>query len=708
MLSFVLKRGVRAALAILVGGSVAGWAATSATPADIPAGMPPGVLSLMGALRQKAAPLERQLAQAWQKGDMEQAEKLCRRLTNDLPYYAHGFYNLGCIRARAGQTNEAFALLEEAVNRGFNDARHIAGDPDWAILKSSPRFQEIVDRARRTRPLLSWFQPTPATPSNGVVWVSDANTGVAQSGLFRAEFKLDRASVARLPVTQWKHEAADLLRQWWAEGTATGNGGDLYDNRDGDHSNLPRDLFPQLTYVEYAPEAKGLELHWGIAAQLILHGGVVIGNASVASTSGPFWRSMTRAAYTSPGPLSLLPAQYFGNQIYFYPSHRDYQPGRDGRLPDGREGGHGDVFPANTPYVITSLGSSGSDQPFLQAVAATLAAFRPEVKQALVSRGVIAPTVQYLLRRSLNMVRTREDYLAGPAHRPVFDARHLDVKRMITLAHELRADALPPVVILQVEKEDRPKPGRDFFEPVDSEELFTTTAAIARVMRSTQQRRALLVSATGSRDFNQRPLRFHWVLLQGDPRKVQIRLLDAAGTRAEIQVEWHPRFPISSPPGMEANRVDLGVFADNGVHLSAPAFITWYCPDNQERVYDAEGRIRTVTYTGEFEPGHYADPMIVAARSWRDEYHYDAAGRLKGWTRWRGGVSEDFTADGELVIKKDAAGLPLETKRVRYTLRPRPNQPPAIEQLVLDTAAASGTEATNGTRPLPALPLVTP
>lgn len=685
-----------------------GWLAqAAAAPATSPLaeGLPPGVLSLMGALRQKAAPLERQLGQALQKEDWEQAEKLCRRLTNELPYYAHGYYNLGCLRARAGQTNEAFALLADAVARGFNDASHIERDPDLTSLRPDARFRELLEAARRSRPLLSLYRPAPATPSNGVVWVSDANTGVAQAGLFRAEFKLDPAAVAPLPITQWKHEAGELLRQWWAQGTAAGHGGDLYDNRDGDHSNLPRELFPQLTSVEYAPEARALELHWGLAAQLMLHGGVVIGNASVASTTGPFWRSMTRLAYTTPGPLSLLPAQYFANQIYCYPSHRDYQPGHNGKLPDGRDGGHGDVFPANTPYVITSLGSSGSDQPFLQAVAATLAAFRPEVKQALTSRGLMAPTVQYVLRRSLNTVNSRADYLSGKAHPPVFDSQHLDPRRMVTLAHELRPDALPPVVILRVEKEERPQPGRDFFEPVDSEELFTTAAAIARVMRSTQLRRSMVLNATGSRDLNQRPLRFHWVLLQGDPRKVRLRTLDDAGSRAEIQVEWHPRFPIAGPPGMAANRVDIGVFADNGVHLSAPAFVTWYCPDNQERLYDQEGRIRSVTYTGEFEPGNYADPVIIPVRSWRDEYHYDAHGRLTGWTRWRGGVNEDFTPRGELIIKKDAAGLPLETRPVRYTLRPRPNLPPAIEQQVVEPGAPPA-ERPASSRSLPTPPLM--
>src|SRR5262245_1723691 len=40
------------------------------------------------------------------------------------------------------------------------------------------------------------------------------------------------------PVTTAKDELGELLRKWWAEGTAAGNVGDFYDNRDRGHSSL--------------------------------------------------------------------------------------------------------------------------------------------------------------------------------------------------------------------------------------------------------------------------------------------------------------------------------------------------------------------------------------------------------------------------------------------------------------------------------------
>ncbi len=46
---------------------------------------------------------------------------------------------------------------------------------------------------------------------------------------------------------------------------------------------------------------------------------------------------------------------------------------------------------------------------------------------------------------------------------------------------------------------------------------------------------------------------------------------------------------------------------------------------------------------------------------------YDAEGRMRGWTRFRGEARDRFTAFGELVTKKDDAGWPLEGRHVRYT-----------------------------------------
>ena len=92
-------------------------------------------------------------------------------------------------------------------------------------------------------------------------------------------------------------------------------------------------------------------------------------------------------AYAHPFGLRFLYAQYTHNNLYIYPTHLDHKPGHNG-TPN-----HGDLYPTNTPFVLISQGSSGSDQPFMKAVPMAMAAFRPEVKKKLVQCGLLMPAI---------------------------------------------------------------------------------------------------------------------------------------------------------------------------------------------------------------------------------------------------------------------------------------------------------------------------
>src|SRR5581483_6607075 len=54
----------------------------------------------------------------------------------------------------------------------------------------------------------------------------------------------------------------DLLRKWYAQGTAAGNTGDFYDNRDRDHSALHRPTYPQLDEIMYTAEERKKYIDW--------------------------------------------------------------------------------------------------------------------------------------------------------------------------------------------------------------------------------------------------------------------------------------------------------------------------------------------------------------------------------------------------------------------------------------------------------------
>ena len=390
---------------------------------------------------------------------------------------------------------------------------------------------------------------------------------------------------------------AQLLRQWQAEGTAAGNQGDYYDNRDRGHSELNLAPYPGMQKIPYTEQDRKINRDWG--AQFSLIPRVVFGNSSTASPATGAG-SNSRLYYTNRGGIEFLYQQYTHNNLYVYPEHRDHDSGHNGLPAHGiPEGGYGDLFPANTPYLITSQGSSGSDQPFLKAIAGTLASFRPEVKKKLVETGLLMPTIQMIFRTSNRNVEPKQ-YLSGYAHPSVFDPSWVDEVKMAQMAHEMRLETIPPMVQVRVMQEDEMTNGRDYFEAGPSERHGDSPCAIARIFRGVQHTRHLKVSAEGSFDLNKLPLKFHWVVLRGDENLISIKA-NPDGTEADITVAWHERRPTAGGSIIDSNRVDIGVFAHNGTYYSAPAFITFFCLDSEARTYDEKGNIVEVAY-GRIDP----------------------------------------------------------------------------------------------------------
>ncbi len=389
------------------------------------------------------------------------------------------------------------------------------------------------------------------------------------------------------PVTTARGKAADLVRQWWAEGTAAGNIGDFYDNRDRGHRELNLTLFPQLSKVSYSSNELAARLDYAAARSVRTN--VVLGNSSTSARAIE-GGSNPRVLYTRPGGVPLLYSQYTHNNLFAYPEHQDHDPGHNGTP------GYGDLFPLNTPCLYISQGSSGSEMAFLEATVLTLAAFQPDVKRRLIDKGLLMPTVQMLLRRSYKPAPETADYLTGKAHPTVFDSSLIDAAAMVQGAHLITPDTLPPLVQLRVLQEIEPRPRVEFFDFATSEKLCDTPAAIGRVFRGARQTRRMVVSAETSLDPNLRPLSWRWAILRGDPARIAIKPLNPDSSRVEITVAHHERRPIEPGSPMESSRVDIGCFAHNGQFYSAPAFICFYSLDSEARGYGDDGKIIDIGY----------------------------------------------------------------------------------------------------------------
>jgi hypothetical protein len=389
------------------------------------------------------------------------------------------------------------------------------------------------------------------------------------------------------PVTTLSSEAADMVRKWWKEGTAAGNIGDFYDNRDRGHMPLNLNAFPQLTKVTYSSNeiARGMDY----ATPRTVRTNVTIANSST-SRGAPEGGSNTRSLYVRPGGPALAYELYVFNNLHAFPEHMDHDPGRNGTP------GWGDLFPVNTPYVYTSQGSSGSELKFMEAAALTLAAFRPEVKTKLAQKGLLLPTLQMLLRSSYKPGGESVDYLSGRAHPSVFESAMIDAAAMVRGAHEITLETLPPIAKMRVLDEDQPRQGVDFFDLARNERLCDTPCAIGRIFRGANQTRRIVVSADDSFDQNFRKLTWHWVVLRGDTNRIQIKPLNSRNSTVEIKVSYHERRPIYPGAPIDSNRIDIGCFVHNGVNYSAPSFVCYFFPDNEARGYDADRRLLDIGY----------------------------------------------------------------------------------------------------------------
>src|SRR5689334_6434871 len=83
------------------------------------------------------------------------------------------------------------------------------------------------------------------------------------------------------PITTARGPVGDLLRQWWKEGTAAGNAGDWFDNRDRGHSDLSLQSYPQLQKVVYTEEELRTRSDWAAQHRTLPH--VVFGNSSTSA-----------------------------------------------------------------------------------------------------------------------------------------------------------------------------------------------------------------------------------------------------------------------------------------------------------------------------------------------------------------------------------------------------------------------------------------
>lgn len=92
------------------------------------------------------------LADAYtKKGLYQKGLEIDKELARLSPYDEGIFYNLACSHALVGNPDEALATLRHSINLGYQNLKHMLEDPDLSLIRTDPRFNELVLRFKAGR-----------------------------------------------------------------------------------------------------------------------------------------------------------------------------------------------------------------------------------------------------------------------------------------------------------------------------------------------------------------------------------------------------------------------------------------------------------------------------------------------------------------------------------------------------------------------------
>ena len=482
-------------------------------------------------LHMRQSILRVQLMQAVRAGNITNMEAVCRQGLSLMPGDATWQYNLACALAYRTTPDAALDALELAVKAGFRNAQAIENDSDLKRISSNARFKAIVRMAREMADL-----PVPGRPAPKLARLTMGTRLVLNKanlmwdfdrGLYTALFKVLRGSgeSPEAMAALYDGPAKDVLVALLADGTASGNAGDLYINRDGDHSRIDLKDFPLLSEFRFESEARKKGIDRAIPNTLYPDAAVV-GNASLAIISTNDSSSLVRAAMIEPHAMMSLQQCYLDNQFWVFPAHKDYDPATGL-----------DRFLGVTPCALMSVGSSGSDRYYVRAALAASAAMRADVKKAVKERKLFGPLMQYLFRRTRKGVESEADYLSEKAHPTAFDRATLDVVKAVRLANSMTPDSIPPVAL-----------PFSAFVPVKGSELEKELDFSFRAFPE------------GLKDVS-----FCWHVVHGDGKRVKIA--PCGNGKVHLSVDCRNL----------AERIDVACFAKTGSSdWGAPSFVCIY------------------------------------------------------------------------------------------------------------------------------------
>jgi hypothetical protein len=539
-------------------------------------------------------------------------------------------YNHACALARKGDREAAIQALERAVVAGYNEVKHAEGDKDLEAIWKDPRFAKLMKMAATIK--------------------EDCEAPREKARVVDGKVLLDESNIS------WMFDDASYAV--YAEGA--NSNAIFYLDHNVEHSYPPAS---GMVAVEYAEELHDAGRDVGVANFHFINLERKRPFPTILSCTADYKGNPTNDALSVYGNICSSTSTAKNEAMHLlglnvlgvYGTGDDYAVKGVDRL---------------MGYFPGAIACYGDDSPddLVRLCAAAYRAMDPKVRD----KGELAQVIG-LVRRGQRCVRSEADYLSGIAHRPVLSAKDIDWDRTIDLARSMKRHYPEPPYIAKVTPDDTLTPITDLWDaPYDHPLMIESDMHACVVARWAERTGRMKVRAMKNKDGES--CKLVWKVLQGDGGKVRFRKLpdtkdgekgdELTYETVEIEVDYHAAFEVPLADGMKVktSRVDIGCFrVEDGV-ASIPTVVSVIFSPNETREYGKDGRLVSVDYTRR-QIANWR-PWYCPKANFRDTFHWNADGKLTGWTRVNGeGVTNEFTREGLVVMRRDALGRPTDVRR---------------------------------------------
>lgn len=330
-------------------------------------------------------------------------------------------------------------------------------------------------------------------------------------------------------------------------------------------------------------------------------------------------------------------------------------------------------MPANVAFQFAVAGGEASVSNVQRTLNAAVGAIPADLRERLRAAHLLAPTLQWMVRSTLNDATNSSAYLKPASHPAAFRESDLNATNLLRLAAKLTPSAIPPVVTVFPQGEFSRRlaappaaPGLDY-PGIQPELTYATGFGVGMILRAPQPVRTFRFRAAPWPN-PQLKVKYAWV-----PISSSVRGIYGWPGRGMSPQDGYAAFSVDTRRIPRNGRIDVAVFARvEGGFWGPPAVISFCVSPYEARSFTKDNKVAQIKYLPAVKDAlPYDLSAVFLPADWTDRYQYDDKRNVFCFRRTRPGatVEQEFSNLGELVLEHHPSDTPKVTEKVRYFVR---------------------------------------